>query len=727
MRQLVQSRRTGELLLAEVPVPACGRKSALVRTHCSLVSAGTERQSLEFSEKSLIGKALERPDLVRQVVTTARREGVMAAASKAAAKLDQTIGLGYSAAGEVVEVGAEVDGLMPGDRVAVAGAGWANHAEFNVVPLNLCAKLPTGVSYADGAFGTVGAIALQGVRRAEPLIGEHVVVIGLGLIGLLTVQILKAGGCAVLGIDPDADRVALATKIGADAVASGGGEADRACAALTGGRGADAVIVAAATPSSEPIVQAARMARIKGRVVVVGLVGMEVPREVFYRKELDLRLSMSYGPGRYDPAYEERGLDYPFAHVRFTAQRNMDSFLYLVQQDRLAPSALVTHRLPFNTAIDAYALLKGEASSGGQVSTPHVGILLEYQPDPAPERTVRTESGFPRPPTTNSRELKVGLIGAGAFARGVLLPRLIRLSGVRLAGICTTRGETAHDAARRFRCDLATTDPERLFGDTEVDAVFIATRHSSHAALAAAALRAGKHVFVEKPLGITGADLVDVESALKCAREAGHEPCLMVGFNRRFAPHARAVLQAFGERKSPMVINYRVSAGSVPVETWLTDPAEGGRIIGECCHFVDLCDALVGRTPSEVTAHGTRSGGRGASEQSVVLAIRYDDDSLATIQFVTSGSPRLPKERCEVFVDNRTAVLDDFRITRFHGGGRSVRGRQAKGFSEELRAFVDACSGGPWPISWESIAVAHHVCFGAVRSLETGQTVRLAN
>ena len=725
MRQLIQSRRTGDLLLAEVPVPACGRKCALVRTRYSLVSAGTERQSLEFAEKSLIGKALARPDLVRQVVTAARREGVTSAASKAAAKLDQTVGLGYSAAGEVVEVGAEAEGLVPGDRVAVAGAGWANHAEFNAVPLNLCAKLPTGVSYANGAFGTVGAIALQGVRRAEPQIGEHVVVIGLGLIGLLTVQILKAGGCSVLGVDPDSERAALATRIGADAVAPSGGEAVRACAALTGRRGADAVIVAAATPSSEPIVRAAEMARAKGRVVVVGLVGMEVPREIFYRKELDLRLSTSYGPGRYDPEYEEGGLDYPFAHVRFTAKRNMDSFLYLVQQERLVPSALVTHRLPFDNALDAFALLTGGVASGEQASKPHVGILLEYPPDTTAERIVHIDSNFPRPPSTDPSELRVGVIGAGAFARGVLLPRLVRLPGARLVGVCTTRGVTAHDAARRFRCDLATTDPQRLFGDAGVDAVIIATRHSSHAALASAALRTGKHVFVEKPLGLTRADLDEVECALNDARAAGRKPCLMVGFNRRFAPHAQAVLQAFADRASPMVVNYRVSAGSLPTGSWLTDPAEGGRIIGESCHFVDFCNLLVGRTPVEVRAHSTGSGGPAAATQSVVLAIRYDDNSLANIQYVTSGSPRLPKERCEVFADDRTAVLDDFRMTRFYGGGRNVRGRQAKGFSEELRAFIDACSGGPWPISWESMAATHHTCFGAVRSLETGRTVRL--
>ena len=370
VKQLVQSRCNGELLLADVPVPSPGRTGALIRTRYSVVSAGTERHVLEFAKKSLFGKALARPDLVRQVANTAHREGLLSALSKSKARLDQSVGLGYSASGEVIAVGEEAQGLMRGDRVAVAGAGWATHAEFNAVPVNLCAKLPPGVAYSDGAFATVGAIALQGVRRAAPLIGEHVVVIGLGLIGLLTVQILKAGGCSVLGVDPDPDRTALALEAGADAVALGGSEADRTCSALSGGRGADAVIVTAATPSSEPIVRAAGMSRTKGRVVVVGLVGMDVPREIFYRKELDLRLSTSYGPGRYDPSYEEQGLDYPFAHVRFTAQRNMESFLYLVQQKKVLPAVLVTHRLPFENALDAYALIQGSrADRRGCVST----------------------------------------------------------------------------------------------------------------------------------------------------------------------------------------------------------------------------------------------------------------------------------------------------------------------------------------------------------------------
>lgn len=711
--------------MAEVPLPACGRGRVLVRTHRSVVSTGTERHALEFSGKSLFGKALARPDLVRQVLDVVRREGLGSAVSKASAKLNQTVGLGYSAAGEVVEVGAETEGLVPGDRVAVAGAGWAAHAEFNSVPRNLCARLPPGVSYADGAFSTIGAIALQGVRRAEPLIGEHVVVIGLGLVGLLTVQILKAGGCSVLGVDPDGHRASMAQKVGADAVASGGDDADRACDALTHGRGADAVIVAAATPSNDPITRAAGICRPKGRVVVVGLVGMDVPRDVFYRKELDLRLSMSYGPGRYDPAYEDRNLDYPLAHVRFTAQRNMESFLYLVQQGRVVPHALVTHRMAFQDALDAYALLQGRLPSESPACRPYAGIVLEYPPSPGTDRTVQTRPPVKVPHAPTARELRVGVVGAGSFARGVLLPQIVRLRGARLVGICTASGPSSHDAARRFRCPVATTNAERLFNDDEVDAVVIATRHSSHAKLAAKALSAGKHVFVEKPLCLSEGELNEVECALNDAREAGRDPRLMVGFNRRFSPHARALVEAFAGRSSPMVVNYRVFAGRLPTASWLADPAEGGRIIGEACHFVDFCGALIGCAPVDVTARSTGSVTPSATSQSVVLTIRYVDGSLATIQYVAVGNVRSPKERCEVFADERTAILDDFRTTRIRGGGRNVRGKQAKGFAEELRAFYDACVNGAWPISWESMASTHQVCFGAEQSLQIDRPVPL--
>ena len=722
MKQILQSYRTGELWMAEVPVPTCGHGGVLIRTRSSVVSAGTERIARTLAKKSLIGKARARPDLVRQVLKKVKTEGIKPAMEQVFARLDEPISLGYSAAGDVVEIGGEAIGFQPGDRVAMAGAGYAAHAEFNFVPRNLCAKIPEGVSYPDAAFATIGAVALQGVRQAQPLIGERVAVIGLGLLGLLTVQILKANGCAVLGFDLCEERAALAGKLGADVAASANPE--KACDAFTGGRGADAVIITATTPSSEPVICAAEMSRHKGRVIAVGTVGMNVPREAFYRKELDMRLSMSYGPGRYDPAYEERGHDYPFAYVRFTEQRNLESFLYLVQQGKVTPAALVTHRLAFENALDAYALIEGKLPKGSTLDPKYLGILLEYAKDAPLERTLHRGDAV----GSGGNEIGVCFIGAGNFARGVLLPHLTKLRGVALTGVCTSTGKSAQQAAQQFKFGMATTDPATLLEDGDIDAVFIATRHDSHASLVSAALRATKHVFVEKPLCIREAELDEIEQALKDGRNAGQQPCLMVGFNRRFSPHVRALQAAFKNRTIPMVVSYRVNAGRVPAESWIRDPAEGGgRIIGECCHFVDFCTALIGSAPVTVTANSISSDRCDiASSDSVVITIQYADGSLATIQYMAEGHEDMPKERCEVFADGKSAVMDDFRTTQFYGGGKNVRGKQAKGFAEELRAFLDVCrNGGAWPISWQSLVGTHRVCFGAMRSLENGQIVHI--
>ena len=725
MKQILQSYRTGELWQAEVPMAACGRGGALVRTRCSLVSAGTEKMLMTLAKKSLLGKAKARPDLVKQVLRKMKTEGFKSTVEQVFAKLDEPITLGYSAAGDILEVGREAVSFKPGDRVAIAGAGYATHAEFNFVPTNLCAKIPEGVSYADASFATVGSIALQGVRQAAPLLGERVVVIGLGLLGLLTVQILKANGCAVMGVDPDQEKVDLALRFGADVAVST--DAESACVAFTEGRGADAVIITAATPSNGPLESAAVMSRQKGRVVAVGLIGMNVPRDAFYLKELDLRLSMSYGPGRYDAAYEEQGNDYPFAYVRFTEQRNMESFLYLVQQGKVTPSALVTHRIAFDDALDAYALLEGKLPDDSKLDSKYLGILLDY-PENAPiERTIRRQDFAAK--GSSSSQVGAGFLGAGSFAKAILLPQLTKLNGVKLTAVCTSTGKSAQQTADRYKFGLATTDSNEFLDDEETQAVFIATRHASHAALACQALGAGKHVFVEKPLCIYEEELEDVYQALESARSLGHEPCLMVGFNRRFSPHAEAIRAAFKTRTAPMVVSYRINAGSIPVDTWIQDPKDGGgRIIGGGCHFVDFCGSIIGSEPISVIANSISSDRRDViSEDSVVLTIHYLDGSMATIQYLAEGHKDMPKERCEIFADGRSAVMDNFRTTEFFGGGgKALRGKQAKGFAEELTAFLKVCrSGGSWPISWDSLVSTHRVCFAAKRSLETGTMVAL--
>lgn len=759
MKQVLQSYRTGELRIADVPVPQCLSGGVLVRTRYSVISAGTERMLAELAKKNLVAKARARPDLVRRTMEKARSEGIKPTVEQVFAKLDEPVALGYSAAGDVIEAGHDAGGLKPGDRIAAAGGGYATHAEFNFVPRNLCVRIPEGVSRADAAFTTLGAIALQGVRQADPLLGERVVVVGLGLLGLLTVQILKANGCAVLGADLNPARARLAEELGADAVATT--DVREAGEAFTNGRGADAVIIAAATSGNGPIETAADLSRQKGRVVAVGSIGLNVPRDAFYKKELDLRLSMSYGPGRHDVDYEEGGADYPFPYVRFTEQRNMESFLYLVQQGRVNPGALATHTIDFENALDGYALLDEPVAQGSEASsTGPLGILLKYGKDATPAASVclAGEEGGRRSPATGAADhgrraagrqasdgrgrgmakvasrtdgmgrVGVGFVGAGDFARRVLLPRLAKMKHATLTSVCTVTGRSARQAGERFGFATATTDMDAVLQDPDTHAVFVATRHDSHASLAAAALRAGKHVFVEKPLGVREAELEEVASALEDARAAGFQPCLMVGFNRRFSPHAAVLRAAFGHGRTPLAVSYRVNAGRVPADHWVHDPTVGGgRLIGEGCHFVDFCNALIASEPVAVTAAALSEDRPGnLLPDSVAMTVEYADGSLAAIQYLAGGHREMPKERCEVFSGGRSAVISDFRSTTIHGGGRGLRGKQDKGFDGELRAFLDACrEGGAWPIPWDQIVAAHRVCFGAMRSVRTGERVRL--
>jgi polar amino acid transport system substrate-binding protein len=707
MKQIIQSYRTGELWLAEVPAPAGRAGGAVVRTACSLVSAGTERMIIELAKKSLLGKARARPDLVRKVLQRMKTEGISQTLEKVFAKLDTPIALGYSCAGTVVEAGASVTELRPGDRVACAGAGYATHAELNYVPRNLLVKLPENVSFHDASFTTVGAIAMQGVRQADVRLGERVVVIGLGLLGLLTVQILKAAGCRVLGSDLDPQRCELARQLGVDQAVSS--DLTDAAADFTQGHGADAVVITAASSSNEPIEQAAGVARTKGRVVVVGMVGMNIPRDPFYKKELDLRLSMSYGPGRYDPSYEEAGHDYPFAYVRWTEQRNMSSFLELVAAGTVTPAKLVSHQFPIDDALKAYELLE-------RGSEPYLGIVINYPADSPITRSVELR------PVQASGRIGVGFIGAGNFARGVLIPTLKKLGGVELVGLCTASGASAAESAKKYDFGYATTEHRKLLDDPRVNLVFVATRHDTHARLACDALRAGKHVFVEKPLCITPDQIDEYESAI----EASPGRCLMVGFNRRFSPHTRAVREAFALRATPTFVNYRINAGRVPPESWLHDRhTGGGRIIGEVCHFVDWCEHVIGSIPVNVQADCIATADARSSPDDSAITLRYADGSVAAIQYISLGPTDLGKERIEVFADAAAAVVDDFVTTTFYGCKQAtVRTRQDKGFAGELTALLDVIrGGGDPPIRYDSIVRTTRVTFAVMESLRTGKEV----
>lgn len=732
MKQILQSYRSGEIWLADVPVPTAQPHGVVVRTAASVVSAGTERMITELARRSLVGKAISRPDLVRQVIRKVRVEGLAQTMAKVFGKLSTPIPLGYSCSGVVTEVGSGVRGLAVGDRVACAGSGYATHAEFNYVPANLCVRLPPQVGFDEGAFAGIGAVAVNAVRLAEVELGERVAVIGLGLIGLLTGQLLKAAGCGVVGCDINPARCRAARELGFDRVATGA-EILTAALTFTGGQGVDAAIVTAASSSDEPLVWAGLVSRLRGRVVVVGMVDMRVPRDVYYARELELKVSRSCGPGRYDPEYEERGRDYPYGYVRWTEQRNMQAFIESVRDGRVTPLKLSLKRLNLDEAPEAYRLLfEGSAREEKPVT-----VLIEY-PWGAAER--QEDRAIEIRPRSVRGQIGVGVIGAGNFARGVLLPHLIRLKGVSLVGICSARGVSAEEAARRFGFRYAATDVSRLLSDDSIQVILIATRHESHAQLAVEALMAGKHVLVEKPPAINASQLQEL---LQCLRRIGRGPAVygspgesgadgaplyMVGYNRRFSIHAQRVKEFFQERSGPLMINYRINAGELPADSWIRDAdIGGGRLVGEVCHFVDYCNFITGSLVVEVSAQQPRSEqATAAVEDSVVIHLRHADGSISGITYCCVGAEDLPKELVEVHAERRSAVTEDFRLTRFYGGDAiPVKGAQDKGHRAELEAFFKAVrEGSSPPMSVAEIANVSETTFAVQASLRTGQPQR---
>jgi len=638
---------------------------------------------LDFGKANWIEKARQQPDKLRMVIEKIRTDGIGATLEAVNAKLDQAIALGYSNGGVVIESGAP--GFAPGDRVASNGP----HAEVVRVPKNLCAHIPPTVGADAAAFTVVGAIALEAVRLAAPALGECFAVTGLGLIGLITVQLLRAHGCRVLGIDFDPQRLELARRWGAETVdLSQGGDPPRAAEAFSGGHGLDGVIVAAATKSNEPVHQAAQMCRKRGRIVLVGVAGLELSRDDFYKKELSFQVSCSYGPGRYDPAYEEKGQDYPIGFVRWTAQRNFEAVLGLMAEGKLEVEPLITHRFPFERAEEAYQLLlSGE---------PHLGILLEYQEKPEEEIRQRTIPVSPPQGAGGSGDRPVvGLIGTGQQAVRALLPEL-RKSAARLKTAADHNGVAAERAARKFGFSAATTENAGILADPEIDTVFIATRHDSHARLVCQALEAGKHVFVEKPLAMNEDELASIEAAM--AKAAG---LLMVGFNRRFAPHTMKAKQMLAGMSEPKAVVITVNAGAVPPDHWTLDSAAGGgRIIGEGCHFIDLARCLVGSRVRSVRSSKL-------SADTVTISIGYEDGSTATIHYFANGSKAFPKERVEVFCGGRILQLNNFRDMKGYGwtGFRSMRlWRQDKGNAGCVDAFLRAVrEGTPSPIPFEEL------------------------
>jgi predicted dehydrogenase len=706
MKQLVQHPKAGTIEVMDVPSPALRPGTILVRNAASVISPGTERNSVAAVRDSYLKTARSRPDLVRRVLDSVRREGVLTAYRKVQAKLSEPQALGYSCAGVVVGVGPGAsDHFRTGDRVACAGYGNASHAEVVCVPTNLAALVPDGVPLTDAAFSTLGAIALHGVRQAEPTLGERVAVIGVGLLGLLTVQILRAHGVRVAAFDLNPDLVARARALGAEVGATGSTDDQVATAlAWTEAVGVDAVIVTAASTGDGPMVAAAGMARDRARVVAVGFVPFGLPREIAYVKELELRISRSYGPGRYDLGFEEKGLDYPLGYVRWTETRNLEAFLALLAERRVVVDELVTHRYTLDAAPTAYDEL---VAKGGKLA---LGMVIEYAEDAAvaaPNDIRRIASA----PAAGGRA-GVGFVGAGAFARGVLLPAMKSLD-VTMQRVATSHGLTAVDAQRRFGFREVGTDPEAVFGDSAVNAVFIATRHDSHADLTVRALAAGKHVFVEKPLALSPDELERVAAA--AATSPG---ILLVGFNRRFAPMTIAIRDMVAGR-GPFLATYRVNAGPIPKEHWSLDPElGGGRIVGECCHFIDLLSFLAG--DRRIQAVEARCAGRpGGLAQDVAVQVEFEGGSVGQLLYTSQGASTIGKERLEVHAGGASAVLVDFRTCTLSTGRKSRKGgAPGKGHLEELRAFVDAVRrGGPSPIPLATLIGVTRATFDVHRAI----------
>lgn len=719
MKQVLQNMKTGQTAVTDVPAPVLQRGRVLVRAAASLISAGTERMAIDEGKKSLLDKARERPELVKQVIQRAKNEGIVSTVNAVLTKLGSSSALGYSAAGMVINVGEDVTEFRPGMRVACAGVGYASHAEVLSVPKNLCVRLPDAVSFEGGAFGTLGAIALQGVRLAEPTLGEAVVVIGLGLLGQLTVQLLKANGCRVFGVDLDPQKVALALELGADMAVASSDDVKRAVMDWSRGRGADAVLITAATPSNQPIELAGEISRLKGRVVAVGLVGMDIPRNLYFKRELTVKVSMSYGPGRYDADYEERGHDYPFAYVRWTENRNIEAFLDLIAAGLVNVERLITHRFPIEEGERAYQLIAGE------IQESYLGVVLQYDTERElePRRVVadKRERAASRP----APAVRLGLIGAGAYAKAMLLPPL-KAAGVEFKTIATASGVSARDIAAKYHFERCAESPDEVINDEEVNLVVVATRHDLHAELARQALAHNRHVFVEKPLALSEEELERV-----IAEAERSEGRLMVGFNRRFSSLARAAKDFFGQRQAPLSINYRVNAGRIPRSHWTQDPREGGgRIIGEICHFVDLMHFLTGALTTRVYAEAVASRNHEiVDEDSVIITLRFSDGSNGSIAYLAEGDKAMAKERVEIFGEGKCFVLDDFRSATTYRNGREEQTRlraQDKGQGEEMRALCEVVlKGGPAPITLDDLAQTTRATFRIRESLRTGQAVEV--
>jgi predicted dehydrogenase/threonine dehydrogenase-like Zn-dependent dehydrogenase len=718
MKQVIV--RNGRAVVEEVPAPALFPGSILVRVAFSCISPGTEGATLSSTEVrmglGLIKSALRHPDKIRQVIVSLKTRGFQATKALIQDRIAFGSPVGYSCAGTVVESSQGVETFRPGDRVACAGSGYANHGEVVVVPQNLAVPVPAGVELDQAATVTLGAIALQGVRRAQPALGESIGVIGLGILGQLTVQLLKAAGCRVMGLDLRRARVELARSLSLDeGLVPSDGDPEERIRQLTNGFGLDAVIITAATPSDDPVNLSMRLTRRKGRVVVVGDVGLKLQRQEMYPKELDLLMSTSYGPGRYDPLYEEGGLDYPYAYVRWTENRNMAAYLDLVGSGKIQLRPLLTTVFPLAEAGRAYEALRADDGP--------LTVLLQT-PLPSDATPLERRIVLTRRRTAHGKRLRVGIIGAGSFAKGTHLPNLKQLADrFEIRAVVSRTGTSALAVARQYDAAVAATDYREVLNDPEIDAVLICTRHHLHASQASEALRAGKHVFLEKPMAIDREELADLVKSIQDLQAAGTCPTFMVGFNRRFSPFVSRVKESVRDRVHPLLIRYRMNAGPLPPGHWVNSPEGGGRAVGEACHILDLFAYLTGSSAAAVRAtaiHPTSPACRG--DENFVATLRYRDGSVCTLLYTALGARDFPKEEMEVYVDGRVLVLDDYRVLEVYGGkGPGLRTTLPdKGHRAELEAFHRLVTGqGEPPTTLEEMIGVTELTF-AVRDQVTG-------
>jgi predicted dehydrogenase/threonine dehydrogenase-like Zn-dependent dehydrogenase len=717
MRAILEDLRTGEISTRDIPAPELRERSILVRTAYSAISAGTEQAKIETSKKSLLGKAISRPDIVTRVVDFARNNGIKAAYNKVQSRLETLSPMGYSCSGLVIGVGEGVTEFQIGDRVACAGAGHANHSEINCVPSNLAVKIPDAVSLDSACLTTIGAIAVQGLRQSRAVLGETVIIIGVGLVGVLTIKLARAAGCRVIAIDQNEARVAGAGVFGAELSLISSAPNLAAMVRQFSRYGADVAIITAATKSAEPLELAAELSRDRARIVVVGDVGMNISRRDMYQKELELVMSRSYGPGRYDPSYEDSGHDYPIGYVRWTEKRNMEAFLDLIASGALSVSPLLEHGYPVNHAERAYAELNSKNRYTAIIHYPEVQVVV-------PKPRLRTATAVHR---GANEDIRVGCIGAGTFARDLIFPNL-KAAGAKLEAVGSASGISAETARAKFGFARAQT-PSEVLADPDLDAVFIATPHRSHAQYVIDGIQKGKAVFVEKPLAINREQLLSIVAAYVESSQRGPQAFLTVGFNRRFAPASHKIRDFFSDRQEPMMVHVRVNAGVVSGEHWLQQAGEGGRIVGELCHFLDWARFITGNEIKSVTASALPDGSR-YHRDNVAVVLNFADGSVGNLLYLANGDSAVPKEFYEVFCAGSVARMENFRTLELARNGkvRRLKLRQDKGHRNEFDMTLERMrSGKEAPIPFAELVEVTNATFCVIEALSTGSAVIVEN